>query len=42
MVGEIAQRRLNASAAADAAGGRGVVWCAGMDEMGGKLLASDG
>ena len=42
MVGEVAQRRLNARYAADAAGERGEVWSVGMDEMGGKLLASDG
>ena len=41
-VGEVAQRRLNARYAADAAGERGEVWSVGMDEMGGKLLASDG
>ena len=42
MAGEITQRRLNASAAADAAGGSGVVWQVEKDEMGGGVLASDG
>ena len=42
MVGETTQSRWKARAAADAAGGSGVVVYVGKDEMGGKVDASDG
>ena len=42
MVGETTQSRWKARAAADAAGGSGVVVYVGKDGMGGKADASDG
>ena len=42
MVGETTQSRWKARAAADAAGGSGVVVYVGKDEMGGKVDASEG
>ena len=40
--GIVTQRRWNAFATADAVGGSGVVWYVGKDEIGGKVLASNG
>ena len=42
MVGETTQSRWKARAAADPAEGSGVVVYVGKDEMGGKVVASDG